>query len=316
MPHDHHHHCDHSHGHGHGGHHHHAPKDFGRAFVVGITLNVIFVVAEIVYGLKAGSLALLADAWHNVSDVAGLILAFAADRLSRRGPSARFTYGLKSSSLLAAMANATMLLVAVGGITWEALMRFSHPAPAAGGTIMAVAAIGIVINGGTALMFMSGKDSDINLRGAYLHMMADAAISLGVVVTGALIALTGLLWLDPLASIVISLFIVRGAWDLLKESLSLSLLAVPKSVDAASVKTFLAALPGVAEVHDLHIWALGATEIACSAHLVMKAGHPGDTFLKELSERLAHDFGIGHATVQIEIGDSGADCPLAPDHVI
>ncbi len=310
MPHEHNHNHDHHHD------HHHAPSDFGRAFLIGIALNASFVVAEIFWGLKANSLALLADAGHNISDVLGLVLAWTAAILGRRQPFGRFTYGLRGSSIIVSVTNAVILLLIVGAIGWESVLRLAHPAPAAGGVMMAVAALGVVINGLTALLFISGHKEDLNVRGAYLHMAGDAAISLGVVISGALIFKTGWLWLDPLASLGISLLIVMGTLGLLKESLSLSLHAVPRSIDAAKVKAFLGSQPGVKEVHDLHIWAMSTTEVACTAHLVMASGHPGDRFLKEIAHELEHDFGISHTTIQIEIGDSGNECGLAPDHVV
>jgi cobalt-zinc-cadmium efflux system protein len=321
MPHDHDHHhghdhghCDHDHGHGH--HHHHAPKDFGRAFLIGIALNAAFVTAEIFWGLKANSLALLADAGHNISDVLGLGLAWSAAILGRRQPFGRFTYGLRGSSIIASVTNAMILLLVVGAVGWESILRLAHPESAVATTMMAVAALGVAINGVTAFLFMSGQKEDLNIKSAYLHMAGDAAISLGVVVSGAIILKTGWLWLDPLASLVISILIVAGTLGLLKESLSLSLQAVPSSIDAGKVKAWLGSQPGVKEVHDLHIWAMSTTEVACSVHLVMAAGHPGDAFIKHLAHELEDDFKINHTTIQIELGDSGAECPLAPDHVV
>jgi len=306
MPHDHHHHCD----------HHHAPTDFGRAFLIGIALNAAFVAAEIFWGLKANSLALLADAGHNISDVLGLALAWSATVLSRRQPFGRFTYGLRGSSIIAATTNAVILLLVVGAIGWESVLRLAHPEPAAGIVMMAVAAFGVIINGVTAFLFMSGRKDNLNVRGAFLHMAGDAAISLGVVVSGAIILKTGWLWLDPLASLGISILIVLGTLGLLKESVSMSLHAVPKSIDAAEVKNFLRNWPGVKEVHDLHIWAISTTEIACTVHLIMTGGHPGDACVKDIAHRLEHDFKISHTTIQIELGDSGQTCPLAPDDVV
>lgn len=315
MPHDHtpRRHHDHDHGHH---HHHHQATDFGRAFLIGIALNAAFVAAEIFWGLKANSLALLADAGHNIGDVLGLALAWLATIMSRRQPFGRFTYGMGGSSIIAALANAIILLLAVGAIGWESLLRLATPEPAAGTVMMTVAAVGVAINGLTALLFMQGRKEDINVRGAFLHMAADAAISLGVVVSGAIILRTGWLWLDPLASLVISILIVIGTTGLLKESFSISLHAVPKSIDATEVKRFLRNLPGVKEVHDLHIWALSTTETACTAHLVMPEGYPGDICVKEIAHHLEHDFNISHTTIQIETGDSGNECPLAPDHVV
>ena len=307
MPHDHdHHHHD----------HHHTPQDFGRAFLIGIVLNTSFVITEIFWGLKANSLALLADAGHNISDVLGLALAWTAVILGRRQPSARFTYGLRGTSIIASVTNAVVLLLVVGGIGWESVLRLAKPEPAAGITMMAVAALGIIINSVTAFLFMAGRKEDLNVRAAYLHMAGDAAISLGVVISGAIIMKTGWLWLDPLASLGISILIVVGTLGLLKESVNLSLQAVPSFIDAAKVKSWLVSQPGVKEVHDLHIWAMSTTEVACSVHLVMAAGHPGDNFIKEIAHELEDDFKINHTTIQIELGDSGAECPLAPDHVV
>lgn len=307
--HSHHHH--HEHGHGHC----HTPADYGRAFLIGIGLNIAFVLAEVVYGLKAQSVALLADAGHNASDVLSLILAYIAFRLLKRKPSQRFTYGLQSSSILAALTNAVVLLVAVGGIVWEAVYRFSAPQPVEGMTVMVVAGLGVLINGATALMFMGNKH-DLNVRGAYLHMAADAGISLGVVISGLIIMMTGWLWLDPAVSLLISLVIILGTWGLLKDSLNLALHAVPSHIDPDKVRESLSSLPDVKSVHDLHIWAMSTTDAALSAHLMMKDGHPGDAFLADAS-RMLHDlFHINHSTLQIELGDTQADCPLAPDTVI
>ncbi|MFN3459274.1 MAG: cation diffusion facilitator family transporter [Novosphingobium sp.] len=308
----HHHHHDHDH-HGHG--HSHAPASFGRAFAVGITLNLGFVVVEAVYGFIAGSMALVADAGHNLSDVLGLVIAWIASVLAARPPSARFTYGFKSSSILAALGNAAFLLVALGAILVETIRRLIEPEPVAGGPVMAVAAVGIVINTVTALMFMRGRKHDINIRGAYLHMAADAAVSAGVVVAGLLITLTGAQWIDPVTSLAIVGIIAVGTWGLLKDSLRMGLHAVPPGIDEQRVRHFLNSLNGVEAVHDLHIWPMSTTETALTAHLVMPGGHPGDNFLHQLAHELEHDFGIGHATVQVETID-GHECALLHDHVI
>ncbi|QOV94355.1 cation diffusion facilitator family transporter [Novosphingobium sp. ES2-1] len=315
----HHHHHDH-HGHGHGHDHHghghsHAPASFGRAFAVGITLNLGFVVVEAVYGVMAGSMALVADAGHNLSDVLGLVIAWTASVLAARPPSARFTYGFKSSSILAALGNAAFLLVALGAILVETIRRLIEPEPVAGGPVMAVAAVGIVINTVTALMFMRGRKHDINIRGAYLHMAADAAVSAGVVVAGLLITLTGAQWIDPVTSLVIVGIIAAGTWGLLKDSLRMGLHAVPPGIDEQKVRHFLNSLSGVEAVHDLHIWPMSTTETALTAHLVMPGGHPGDSFLHQLAHELDHDFGIGHATVQVETID-GHECALLHDNVV
>ena len=290
-------------------HHSHAPSDFGRAFVVGIVLNLAYVAAEASFGIATGSMALLADAGHNLSDVLGLALAFAALRLAARAPSARFTYGLKRSGILAALANALVLLVACGAIAIEALHRLAAPQPVPGGTIMAVAAVGIVVNGVTAWLFARGKDGDVNIRGAYLHMLADAGISAAVVVAGFLVLKTGQVWIDPLLSLIVIAIIVRGTWGLMQESVALALDAVPPGIDPAAVADFLAAHPGVAAIHHLHIWPMGTTDTALTAHLVIPAGHPGDTAIAELAHDLEHRFGIGHATIQVEIG--AGDCVTA-----
>lgn len=304
---------DHAHGHGHG--HSHAPASFGRAFAVGITLNLAFVIVEAVYGVLSGSMALVADAGHNLSDVLGLVIAWAASILAARPPSARYTYGFKSSSILAALANAAFLLVALGAILVETIRRLFDPEPVAGGPVMIVAAIGIVINTVTALMFMRGRDHDINIRGAYLHMAADAAVSAGVVIAGLFITLTGAQWIDPVTSLAIVGIIAVGTWGLLKDSLKMSLNAVPPRIDEQKVRHFLTSLGGVEAVHDLHIWPVSTTETALTAHLVMPGGHPGDGFLHHLAHVLEHDFGIGHATVQIETL-AGHECTLMDDHTV
>ncbi|MGV3511310.1 MAG: cation diffusion facilitator family transporter [Novosphingobium sp.] len=306
-------HHDHGHDHHHG--HVHAPASFGRAFAVGITLNLGFVLVEAVYGFIAGSMALVADAGHNLSDVLGLVIAWIASVLAARPPSARFTYGFKSSSILAALGNAAFLLVALGAILVETIRRLIEPEPVAGGPVMIVAAIGIVINTATALMFMRGSKHDINIRGAYLHMAADAAVSAGVVVAGLLIMLTGAHWIDPVTSLAIVGIIAVGTWGLLKDSLRMGLHAVPPGIDEQKVRHFLNALNGVEAVHDLHIWPMSTTETALTAHLVMPGGHPGDNFLHQLAHELEHDFGICHATVQVETID-GHECVLLHDNVV
>jgi cobalt-zinc-cadmium efflux system protein len=304
-----------------GGHDHdpaghvHAPASFGTAFAVGIGLNLAFVAAEFVYGVLANSVALIADAGHNLSDVLGLVIAWIASALTKRAPSSRYTYGLGGSSILAAVFNAVLLLVAVGAIAWEALLRLFHPEPVASGTVMIVASIGIVVNGVTAWLFASGRKSDLNIRGAFLHMVADAAVSAGVVVAALLILFTGWFWLDPLTSLVIVGVIVWGTWGLLRDSLAMSVDAVPASIDPQAVRSYLSSCPGVAAVHDLHIWPLSTTESALTAHLVFPSGHPGDEFLLKAATELRQRFGIGHTTLQIEISEETA-CHLAPDHVV
>ena len=309
----------HSHGGGHGGSHAgghvHAPASFGRAFAIGIALNTGFVIVEAGYGFAAQSMALVADAGHNLSDVLGLVVAWIASVLVKRAPSPRFTYGLRGSSILAALFNAVFLLVATGAIIWEAILRLTDPAPVAGVTVMVVAGIGIAINGVTAWLFASGKGSDINIRGAYLHMVADAAVSLGVVLAGLAIVLTGAAWIDPVVSLAIAGLIVWMTWSLLRDSVVMALSAVPPGIDPEAVRGFLAARPGVSTLHDLHIWPMSTTEIALTAHLVMPGGHPGNAFLLGLAEDLKTTFGIGHATVQIE-GTDGPACHLTPEDVL
>lgn len=300
-----HHHHEHGHGHGHGHGHSHAPADFGRAFAIGTALNLGFVVVEAAFGIWADSVALLADAGHNLSDVLGLLIAWGAATLAKRPASQRYTYGLKSSSILAALANAVLLMVAVGAILLETVQRLGAPPPVQGMTMVWVAAAGIAINLGTALLFARGRHGDINIRGAYLHMAADAAVSAGVVVAGLIILATGWAWIDPLVSLAIVAVILWSSWGLFRDSLGMALLAVPPGIDPVKVSAYLTGLPGVARVHDLHIWPMSTTESALTAHLIMPGGHPGDAFLTEVQHRLDHDFAIGHATVQIEIGPDG-----------
>ena len=314
--HDHDHDHDPSHGHGHGHAHHHAPVDLGRAFAIGVALNLGFVFAEIAFGLWADSLALLADAGHNFSDVLGLLFAWGAAALAARRPSSRFTYGLRGSTILAALANAMLLLLATGGIAWEAILRLREPAPVASATVIAVAAVGVLVNLGTALLFLRGRASDLNVRAAFLHMAADALVSVGVIVAGAIMLYTGWLWLDPVASLAIAVVILVGTWGLLRESVQLALHAVPAGVDAEAVRRHLGTLPGVTQVHDLHIWGMSTTETALTVHLVMPGGHPGDDFLAEICEEIHHRFGIGHSTVQVETATGSAPCALAPDHIV
>ncbi|MBM6596190.1 cation diffusion facilitator family transporter [Microvirga pudoricolor] len=304
----------HSHSHPEGASHDHAhPVEYGRAFAIGITLNLGFVVIEALYGYLAGSMALLSDAGHNLSDVLGLGLAWGAAILAKRQRSERFTYGLRSSSILAALFNALLLLVAVGGIAWESVRRILEPEPVAAVTVMVVAGIGILINGFTAWLFMSGSRTDINIRGAFLHMAADAAVSLGVVLAALVILWTGQTWIDPLLSLIIAAVIVWGTWDLLRQSITMSLQGVPASISMPDVRAALEGLPGVARVHHLHVWAVSTTETALTCHLVMPEGHPGNRFLAEAQRLLKARYGIGHATLQIEIGpqaDHGDACVL------
>ena len=304
-----------SHG-GHAGHHHHGvPDKMGRAFVIGIVLNSLFVLAEWGFGILSHSLALLADATHNLGDVLGLAMAGGAVLLSRRAPSDRFTYGLRGTSIIAALANATLLILVTGGLAWEAIQRFQHPQPVAGATVIAVALAGVVVNGFTAWLFLAGRKSDLNVRGAYLHMAADAAGSLGVAVAGLLVYLTGWQWLDPAVTLALAAVIVVGSWGLLRDAFQLALQAVPQSVELAEVRDFLARLPGVREVHDLHIWGMSTTENAMTAHLIIPGGHPGDAFLQGAAREVEQRFAIHHVTLQIEVADAEA-CALAPAHVV
>ncbi len=283
--------------------------------MIGIALNAGFVVAEVVFGLAGHSVALLADAGHNLSDVLGLVVAGGAHLLSRRAPTGRFTYGFGSSSILAALFNAAFLLIVIGGLSWEALTRFAHPEPVAAGTVMAVAAAGILVNGICAWLFAAGQKGDINLRGAFAHMLADAVVSAGVVAAGLVILLTGWLWVDPLTSLVVNAVIVYGTWSLLRDSTSLAMSAVPPGIEADAVRRFLVERPGVAGLHDLHIWPISTTDTALTAHLVMPGGHPGDVELMAMCETLRKRFRIGHTTLQVEIDEATA-CRLAPEHIV
>jgi len=274
-------------------------------------LNVGFVVLEAIYGFLSNSLALLSDAGHNLSDVLALLLAWGASVWVRRTPTERRTYGFRRSSILVAIFNALVLLVAVGGIAWEAILRFMHPEPVASGVVMVVASIGICINGFTAWLFMSGKKQDVNIRGVYLHMVADAAISLGVVVAAVAIHFTNWLWLDPAASLLIVVIITVGTWELLRESLDLALDAVPKNIHPAEVEAYLSGLPGVTAVHDLHIWSMSTTEVALTAHLVKPDAVIDDELLSKTNEELRHKFGIAHATIQLEQGNNEFPCAQA-----
>ena len=304
----------HDHEHSQGGHGH-APANFGRAFAIGTALNLSFVLAETVFGVLGHSLALLADAGHNLSDVLGLLMAWASSALANRPASGRFTYGLRSSSILAALANAVFLLVVTGGIAWEAVGRLLHPAPVASGIVIGVAAFGVLINTGTALLFMSGRKGDLNIRAAFLHMASDAAISFGVVIAGIVMLFTHWFWLDSSVSLLISALIVMATWGLLRDSSYLALHGVPEGIDTDTVRTYLLGLPNVAAVHDLHIWAMSTTETALTAHLVMPNGHPGDALLNNISEELREHFQIIHPTLQIETGDPCHPCALTGEHL-
>ena len=297
--------------HAHCDHHHHAPSSYNRAFALGVALNVAFVIIETACGFWSQSMALLADAGHNLSDVLGLLIAWAAAWLSAVGPDERRTYGLRRSSILAALLNALILLVATGAITWEAVRRLGDPAPAGGTIMMIVAAVGVLINGATAMLFMSGRHDDLNVRGAFLHMAADAAVSLGVVVSGALIAWKGWAWIDPLASLIIVAAILISTWGLLLDSVNLALDAVPKGIDPAQVRDYLRQLPGITDVHDLHIWGMSTTETALTVHLVKPDGLIDDAFLADVEQTLRMRFRILHPTVQLERGDATHACILS-----
>ncbi|HEX3555451.1 MAG TPA: cation diffusion facilitator family transporter [Thermoanaerobaculia bacterium] len=305
-------HAHHHHGHGHS----HAPASFGRAFALGVGLNLAFVVLEATWGVISHSLALLADAGHNLSDVLGLGLAWGATVLARRVPTERRTYGLRRSTTLAALFNAVLLLAAVGAIAWEAIGRLGNPPPVEGGTLVWVAAVGIAVNTATALLFVAGRKSDLNVRGAFLHMAADAAVSLGVLLAGAVILATGWRWLDPAVSLLISVVILVGTSGLLRDSFNLALDAVPPGIRIADVRRFLEGLPQVCEVHDLHVWGMSTTETAMTAHLVIPNHQPDDCFFRDAAREMHDRFGIEHVTLQVENGDPDAPCRQAPDHVV
>lgn len=298
----------HGHGHGHSHHHHPAPGSHTAAFAVAVGLNAAFVVAEVAAGIVSGSTALLADAGHNLGDVLALLLAWGASVLAARPAGPGFTYGLKSSSILAAIANAALLWVALGAVLVETLQRLFNPGKVDGPMVMIVAAIGIGVNLLSALLFVRGSKGDLNLRAAFMHLMADAVVSASVVLAGLAITLTGLSWIDPVTSLIITLGLAWASWDLLRDSVRMGLLAVPRHIDEGAVRGFLSALDGVEAVHDLHIWGMSTTESALTAHLVIPSGYPGDDFLRTAAAELEARFGIHHATIQIEL--SAADCRL------
>lgn len=303
----------HAHGHGHHHHHHHhAPSSHGTAFALAVTLNAGFVVVETVAGFISGSTALLADAGHNLGDVLSLLLAWGASILAARPAGPGYTYGLKSSSILAAIANAALLWVALGAVMVETVQRLWQPGEVNGTQVMIVAGAGIVVNLASALLFAKGSKDDLNLRAAFQHLMADAVVSASVVFVGLMVVLTNQNWIDPLASLAITVGLAWASWDLLKDAVKMGLLAVPRHVDEAAVRTFLAGQAGVSAVHDLHIWGMSTTECALTAHLVVPAGAPGDAFLRDLARELERRFRIHHATIQIET--AAADCNLQTDH--
>ncbi|MEI9805179.1 MAG: cation diffusion facilitator family transporter [Pseudolabrys sp.] len=308
MHHDH----DHNHDHGQVGHVH-APKSFGAAFAVATGLNFALVAVQIYYGITAHSMALLADAGHNFADALGLLIAWIAHILAAAAPTRRYTYGFRSVSILSALANGGILLTATGAIAWEAIQSLGNPPPVSGVVVMIVAAAGIVINGGSAWLLVAGQ-KDLNIRGAFLHLVGDAAVSAGVVAGGLVIVLTGWNWVDPVVSLAISAVIMWTAWGLLKEAANLSLDAVPSGIDPEEVRQFLIHLPGVTGIHDLHIWAMSTTENALTCHLIVPQASSGDQFLQSACDAIQHKFGIGHSTLQIETGEGV--CKLAPDHVV
>jgi cobalt-zinc-cadmium efflux system protein len=304
-----------SHAHSHDHHDHaHRVTNFGTAFAIATALNLALVVAQVVYGLAANSVALLADAGHNFGDVLGLVLAWGTYLLGRAPPTERFTYGFRSASILSALTNAVLLLVATGAIAWEAILRFGKAEQTDGVTVMIVAGVAIFINGLAAWLLMAGRESDLNIRGAFAHLAADAAVSAGVVVAGGLLLLTGWTWVDPVASLLVSVAIVWSTWGLLRESLNMSMNAVPQGINLADVRGYLEKLPGVGSVHDLHVWAMSTTETALTAHLVCDGGRMGDTFLMDAAHELEHRFGIHHCTIQIEAGER--ECRLSPANVV
>lgn len=291
--------------------HHHAPPDYNRAFAAGVALNVVFVVIEAVFGVLSDSLALLTDAGHNLSDVLGLLLAWGAAALARRQPSPRRTYGYSRATIIASLFSGLLLMGAVGAIGWEAVNRLVEPAQPAGKTIMIVAAVGVVVNTATALFFLSGKDRDLNIRGAFLHMAADAAVSLGVVASGAAILYFGYHWIDPVISLAIAAVIFISTWGLLRDSLNLAVDAVPRNVDPGAVRAYLSALPGVRAIHDLHIWPLSTTDTALTAHMVMDDFPEDDRFLNDIAVVLLDRFSINHPTIQLERHTSDVVCHQA-----
>jgi len=301
---------DHGHGHGHG----HA-RSYGRAFAAGIALNLGFVAIEAIYGVLSRSMALVADAGHNLSDVLGLALAWGATALAKQRPTKRRTYGLRGTTIMASLANGLLLLVVTGGIAWEALRRLWEPAPVAGVTVIVVASAGVLVNGVSAALFLSGRKTDLNVRGAFLHLAADAAVSLGVAVGGIVLHFTGKRWIDPLLSLGVCVVILASTWGLLRSSVNLALAAVPDGVEPDDVKAYLAGLPGVVEVHDLHIWAMSTTETALTAHLVMSAPCP-PSFLADAGAGLESRFHIGHSTLQLEPPEAPDPCRLAPDEIV
>lgn len=297
-------------------HHGHEVHSYSRAFAIGIALNAAFVVVEAIYGVLAGSLALLADAGHNVSDVVSLLLAWGASVLATRAATEKRTYGLRKATVMASLGSAILLLVALGGITWEAVGRLLHPSPVVGTTMMLVAAIGVAVNSVTALLFVKGRKRDLNIRGAFLHMAADAGVSLGVVVAGAFILVKGWLWMDPVISLGIVAVLLVGTWGLLRDSMRYAMDAVPASIDVAAVKQYLIRCPHVDRIHDLHVWPLSTTETALTVHLVVNEDNLDNDFLSGLQRQLHDRFGIEHSTIQIERSSGENDCMLNADRCV
>lgn len=296
--------------------HSHTVTSYGRVFALGVTLNMLIVIAEWTFGVYANSLSLVADAAHNLGDVLGLVLAWGAMRLAQGIPTPQFTYGLRSSTILASLINAITLLLVTGGLGWEGIQRLTQPETINEPVVIMVAVAGMVVNGFTAWLFVAGSKSDLNMRGAYLHLAADASISASVAVGGTLIMFTGWAWVDPLLTLAVSIAIIAGTWTLLKQSLYLALQAVPDHINATAVKNYLSTLDGVTQVHDLHIWAVSTSENALTAHLIRPSGHPGDAALQEVAHTLTQEFGIQHTTLQIELSDTDVACEQAPDHVL
>ena len=294
--------------------HVHTPANFGAAFAIATALNFGLVAAQVFYGIAANSMALIADAAHNFADAIGLLIAWGAHVLARTAPTRRYTYGFRSMSILSALLNGAILLVATGAIVWEGILRLTEPGEVQGSVVIVVATAGILVNGVSAWLLARGQRGDLNIRGAFLHLVGDAAVSAGVVLAGVAILFTGWNWIDPVTSLVVSAIIVWAAWGLIAEAAKLSLAAVPAGIEPEAVKHFLEHLPGVTEVHDLHIWAMSTTETALTAHLVMPQNHEGDEFLLKVCDTLQHQFKIGHTTLQVE-RDAGV-CKLAPDHVV
>ena len=295
--------------------HSRGPADFTRALAIGIALNIGFTIAEATFGILSHSLALVSDAGHNLSDVLGLALAWGATRLAAQPATTRHTYGFRRSTILASLTNAVVLLIVVGGLIWEAIGRLREPHAVASGTVIAVAAAGILVNGASALLFLSGRHRDLNAKGAFLHLAADAGVSLGVVIAGVAMRMTGLPWIDPVVALGIAGIIAFGTWGLFRESLNLAMDAVPEQIASNDVDAYLRGLPGVQSVHDLHVWAMSTSETALTAHVVVPDRPIGDEELARIADQLHHRFGIGHATIQVERGDCGAECDRVRDGV-